>query len=85
MAEASDTFTVASTGPEDAALLHFTSGTTGTPKGALHVHGAVVTHFATGRYALDLHGRRVADQRMKESLTPTAKAWIRRIFRLRGA
>ncbi|HPA91167.1 MAG TPA: AMP-binding protein, partial [Quisquiliibacterium sp.] len=43
------------TGPEDAALLHFTSGTTGTPKGALHVHGAVVTHFATGRYALDLH------------------------------
>ncbi|HQN12174.1 MAG TPA: acetate--CoA ligase [Quisquiliibacterium sp.] len=55
MAEASDTFTVASTGPEDAALLHFTSGTTGTPKGALHVHGAVVTHFATGRYALDLH------------------------------
>jgi acyl-CoA synthetase (AMP-forming)/AMP-acid ligase II len=37
------------------ALLHFTSGTTGTPKGAMHVHGAVVTHFATGRYALDLH------------------------------
>ena len=28
--------------------------------------------------------RRVADQRLKEGLTPTAKAWIRRIFRLRG-
>jgi acetyl-CoA synthetase len=41
--------------PEDPALLHFTSGTTGTPKGALHVHGAAVTHWATGRYALDLH------------------------------
>ena len=37
------------------ALLHFTSGTTGTPKGAVHVHEAVVAHHATGRYALDLH------------------------------
>jgi acetyl-CoA synthetase len=37
------------------ALLHFTSGTTGTPKGAMHVHGAALTHFATGRHALDLH------------------------------
>ncbi len=55
MAEASDRSTVAPTGPEDMSLLHFTSGTTGTPKGAVHVHGAVVTHFATGRYALDLH------------------------------
>lgn len=40
---------------EDPALLHFTSGTTGTPKGALHVHEAVLTHWATGYYALDLH------------------------------
>ena len=38
-------------------LLHFTSGTTGTPKGAIHVHGAVVTHWSTGRYALDLQRR----------------------------
>ena len=45
----------APTRPEDPALLHFTSGTTGTPKGALHVHEAVVAHWATGRYALDLH------------------------------
>jgi len=29
--------------------------------------------------------RRVADQRMKEGLTPTAKTWIKRIFRLQGA
>jgi len=28
--------------------------------------------------------RRVADQRMKEGLTPTARTWIKRIFRLRG-
>ena len=55
MHEASDTFSTVTTRPEDPALLHFTSGTTGTPKGALHVHGAVVTHHATGRFALDLH------------------------------
>ena len=29
-------------------------------------------------------GRRAADQRMKERLTPSAKGWIRRIFGLRG-
>jgi acetyl-CoA synthetase len=55
LARASADFTVAATRPEDRALLHFTSGTTGKPKGALHVHDAVVTHWATGRYALDLH------------------------------
>lgn len=35
---------VARTRPEDPALLHFTSGTTGRPKGALHVHDAIVAH-----------------------------------------
>lgn len=55
MAAASDEPVAITTRPDDPALLHFTSGTTGTPKGALHVHDAVVTHHATGRYALDLH------------------------------
>jgi len=52
---ASDHFQISPTDPEQRALLHFTSGTTGAPKGALHVHRAVVAHHATGKYALDLH------------------------------
>ncbi len=55
MSAAPDTFTIPPTSPEDMALLHFTSGTTGTPKGAIHVHEAVVAHHATAAYALDLH------------------------------
>jgi acetyl-CoA synthetase len=51
----SDAFDIPPTSPEDPALLHFTSGTTGKPKGALHVHAAVVVHRMTGRLALDLH------------------------------
>ena len=54
MAAASDSFETVWTGPEDMALLHFTSGTTGRPKGAVHVHEAVVAHHVTGRLALDL-------------------------------
>jgi acetyl-CoA synthetase len=52
---APDTFVIPPTSPDDMALLHFTSGTTGTPKGAVHVHEAVVAHYATAAYALDLH------------------------------
>ncbi len=55
MAKASPDFESPPTAPEDMVLLHFTSGTTGRPKGAIHVHDAVVTHHVTGRYALDLH------------------------------
>ncbi len=55
LAQASDTFETVFTSPEDMALLHFTSGTTGKPKGAVHVHEAVVAHNATGALALDFH------------------------------
>jgi len=50
---------IAATAAEDVALLHFTSGTTGTPKGAIHVHEAVLAHQTTGRSVLDL---RVGDR-----------------------
>ena len=52
---ASPEYTIGVTDPQDLALLHFTSGTTGMPKGAMHVHEAVVAHAVTGRLALDLH------------------------------
>lgn len=55
MSASSDRFVIEPTDPEDMALLHFTSGTTGTPKGAVHVHEAVVAHHITGKLALDLH------------------------------
>ncbi len=55
-----DGFQVPATEPDQPALLHFTSGTTGLPKGAVHVHEAVVAHRATARYALGpSRGRRV--------------------------
>ncbi|WRZ88897.1 AMP-binding protein [Streptomyces sp. NBC_01007] len=55
MADSADTFTIPPTSPHDMALLHFTSGTTGIPKGAVRVHEAAVAHYVSALYALDLH------------------------------
>lgn len=55
MGKAKEEFIIPPTKPDDPALVHFTSGTTGMPKGALHVHVAVLMHFTTGKYVLDFH------------------------------
>ena len=55
MKDAPETFAIVHTSPEDPAVMHYTSGTTGKSKGAVHVHNAVLGHYATGKYVLDLH------------------------------
>lgn len=39
---------------EDGLILHYTSGSTGKPKGVLHVHNAMIQHYQTGKWVLDL-------------------------------
>ncbi|WP_059171421.1 acetate--CoA ligase [Bacillus sp. FJAT-27445] len=39
---------------QDGLILHYTSGSTGKPKGVLHVHNAMVQHYATAKWVLDL-------------------------------
>jgi len=55
MDESSDEFEIEKTDKEDYAIIHYTSGTTGKPKGVVHAHEAIVGHYATGKYILDLH------------------------------
>jgi acetyl-CoA synthetase len=40
---------------ETPSVLHYTSGTTGKPKGAQHVHYSVISQYITTKYSLDLH------------------------------
>ena len=47
---------------EDYAIIHYTSGTTGKPKGAVHCHGAILSHWQTSK---DIVG-----------LAPGVKCWF---------
>ena len=38
----------------DGMILHYTSGSTGKPKGVLHVHNAMIQHYQTARWVLDM-------------------------------
>jgi acetyl-CoA synthetase len=59
MAEAPDYRPVPATGSEDPATLHFTSGTTGMPKAALHVHDGMHTLRNSSRQVFGFHDRDV--------------------------
>ncbi|UOY94320.1 acetate--CoA ligase [Ectobacillus sp. JY-23] len=39
---------------EDGLILHYTSGSTGKPKGILHVHNAMIQHYQTAKWVLDV-------------------------------
>lgn len=52
--EASDSFETVWVDKEDGLVLHYTSGSTGKPKGILHVHGAMVQHYHTMKWVMDI-------------------------------
>ncbi|SDK23742.1 acetate--CoA ligase [Sediminibacillus albus] len=54
MEQASEEFEIEWVSLEDGMLLHYTSGSTGKPKGVYHVHNAMIQHYATGDWVLDL-------------------------------
>jgi acetyl-CoA synthetase len=47
-------FEIHDTRAETPSVLHYTSGTTGQPKGAQHVHGSLPAQYLTARWVLDL-------------------------------
>ncbi|MEK4800235.1 MULTISPECIES: acetate--CoA ligase [Oceanobacillus] len=54
MEDASEEFEMEWVDLEDGMILHYTSGSTGKPKGVYHVHNAMIQHYATASWVLDL-------------------------------
>jgi len=54
-AKAASKFEIAHTTRDDYSIMHYTSGTTGKPKGAAHRHNSVIQQYATGKWCLDFH------------------------------
>ncbi len=52
---ASPRFETERTSADDYSIMHYTSGTTGKPKGAVHCHRSIVAQAATAKYVLDIH------------------------------
>jgi len=48
-------FSVFKVDAETPSVLHYTSGTTGKPKGAMHVHAAIIAQYITAKWALDIN------------------------------
>lgn len=53
--KASEDLHIAHMDPEDYAFMLYTSGTTGKPKGVMHVHRAILHEHMTSKWVLDLH------------------------------
>jgi acetyl-CoA synthetase len=49
-----ETFPIYPTTAESPSVLHYTSGTTGQPKGAQHVHYSIISQYLTAKWVLDL-------------------------------
>lgn len=54
MGQASEEFNIEWLAPDDGLILHYTSGSTGQPKGVLYVQQAMLLHYISGKYVLDL-------------------------------
>lgn len=52
--EPKEKFDIFKVTPDTPSLLHYTSGTTGKPKGALHVHKSILSQYITAKWVLDL-------------------------------
>ncbi|HUD19096.1 MAG TPA: acetate--CoA ligase [Patescibacteria group bacterium] len=55
IAKQKDTFSCVHTKPEDYSFMLYTSGTTGKPKGVVHVHKGILHEYVTAKWVLDLH------------------------------
>jgi acetyl-CoA synthetase len=53
-AERIDKFDIYPSKAETPSVLHYTSGTTGKPKGAQHVHYSIISQYITAKYVLDI-------------------------------
>ncbi|MBI5477025.1 MAG: acetate--CoA ligase [Ignavibacteriales bacterium] len=47
-------FDIVKVGPEVPSVIHYTSGTTGKPKGAQHAHSSIIAQYITSKWVLDL-------------------------------
>ncbi|MGM7682151.1 acetate--CoA ligase [Cytobacillus sp. Hm23] len=54
MESASDRLSIEWVDRSDGLIIHYTSGSTGKPKGVLHVHNAMIQHYQTAKWVLDL-------------------------------